>query len=271
MMKGKIYWIILGLVSIIAVVSIVWISLIRLPKVSLVAEDPILKAIKTRGKIMVGTDATYPPMESIDEAGNFIGLDIEVAKEIASDLGTKAEFRNIPWEELISFEPLFRGDVDMLISSITITPERAEKVAFSDPYFNAGQVIVTTFDKAETIKGVKDLAGKKLGVQRETTSEKEAKKYTDPELVIGFENYALAKEALLTGGIDAIIIDYPAGVGMVSKEPTFRIIGEPLTQEFYGIAVKKEARGFLAEINKTIRRLKREGVIEKLMMKWFTE
>jgi len=263
----KTYWIFL-IVLLIGIFSVAGYIFFKTPKKEIV-EDPILKAIKSRGKIIVGTDATYPPMESIDEKGNFVGLDIDIAREIASDLGVEAEFRNIAWDILITFDPLFKGEVDMLISSITITPERAEKVAFSDPYFNAGQVIVTTFDKIDEIKGVRNLAGKKLGVQKETTSHYEALKYTQPEMVIAYENYDLAKEALLKKEIDAIIIDYPAGIGMVSAEPRFRIVGEPFTQEFYGIAVRKEATGLLEEINKTIRRLKKEGILESLTEKWF--
>ncbi|MFH0987462.1 MAG: transporter substrate-binding domain-containing protein [Patescibacteria group bacterium] len=228
----------------------------------------MLKKIKTQDKIIVGTDATYPPMENIDEEGNFIGMDIDIAREIASDLGVKAEFRNIIWEEI--FDTLLRGEVDMLISSITITSERTEKMAFSDPYFNAGQVIVTIIDKVDEIRGVEDIAGKKLGVQIETTSQIEAQKYTDSEQVIAFKNYDLAKEELLKGRIDAIIIDYPAAVGMVSKEKTLKIIGEPFTQEFYGIAVRKEEKALLGEINKTIRRLKRENELERIMRRWLT-
>jgi polar amino acid transport system substrate-binding protein len=231
--------------------------------------DPVLRKIKTQGKVVVGTDATYPPMEAIDENGNFYGLDIDIAKEIASDLGVGIEFKNIPWETLISFEPLFKNEVDMLISSITITPERAQKVAFSDPYFNAGQVIITTVENLEKIKNGKDLAGKKVGTQKNTTCEQVARNYT--ELVITYDDFIQAKKALLEGEIDAIVSDGSGALGLVANEPRLRIVGEPLTQEFYGIAVKKEATGLLNEINKTIRRLKTQGVLENLIQKWFAK
>ena len=239
------------------------------PPVEEIIEDPMLREIKTSGKILVGTEATYPPMESIDETGNFVGMDIDIAREIAFDLGVKAEFRNIVWDEI--FDTLLNGEVDMLISSITITPERAERMAFSDPYFNAGQVIVTTLTQVNEIKGTQDLAGKKLGVQIETTSEVEARKYTDLDLIIPFKNYDLAKEELLEGKIDAIIVDYPVAIGMSSGEELLTIIGEPFTQEFYGIAVRKEEKVLLGEINKTIRRLKRENILEKIEKKWLAE
>jgi len=264
---GKKYLIFLIIVAI-GIISVAGYIFFRPPAEEII-EDPTLREIKTLGKILVGTEATYPPMESIDEAGNFVGMDIDIAQEIAFDLGVEAEFRNIVWDEI--FNTLLNGEVDMLISAITITPERAEKMAFSDPYFNAGQIIVTTLDKINEIKGTQNLAGKKLGVQIETTSLIEAQKYTDLELVIPFENNDLAKDELLKGAIDAIIIDYPAAVGMVFGEETLRIVGEPFTQEFYGIAVRKEEKVLLGEINKTIRRLKRENIIEEMEKKWLAE
>ena len=232
-------------------------------------EDPLLRKIKEQGEIIVGTDATYPPMESIDEEGNFFGMDIDIAKEIASDLGVKAKFKNIIWEEV--FAAVKQGEVDMIISSITITPERAKTMSFSDPYFNAGQVIVIRTDKKEIIKGVEDLVGHALGVQTETTSEKEAKKYTAPALVKSYENYDLAKEDLLGGEIDAIIIDYPAAVGMVVREKDLQIVGTPFTQEFYGIATQKNQKALLSQINRTIRRLKREEELKVLEEKWLSQ
>lgn len=227
--------------------------------------DPKIKEILTRGKILVGTEATYPPMEFLDENGNFAGFDIDLAKEIAADLGVEVEFINIPWEKL--FEAVIEGKVDMAISSITITPERMEILNFSDPYFNAGQVIVT---KKETpIEGVRDLQGKVLGVQRGTTSEEEAKKHTDPSLVKSFPNYELAKEALKNGEVEAIIIDYPAALAMVAKEKNFKIVGPPFTQEFYGIAIQKGQEVLLERVNKTIKKLKQSGTIQALEEKWF--
>jgi polar amino acid transport system substrate-binding protein len=231
-------------------------------------EDPLLQKIKSKGKIVIGLEANYPPMESIDQNGNFTGIDIEIAKEIASDLKVKPEFKNISWDKL--FDALLQGEVDILISAITITPERSEKMAFSDPYFNAGQVIVTTLNRND-IKGVNDLKGKKIGVQIDTTSETEAKKYTDPNLVISFQDYVLAKESLLKGEIDAIIIDYPAAIGIVSEEKNLIIVGEPFTQEFYGIALRKEDKTLLNKINQTLRRLKREGTIKEIEQKWLSE
>ncbi len=230
-------------------------------------EDPLLKKIKEQGEIIVGTDATYPPMESIDEHGNFLGMDIDIAKEIAADLNVELKLVNIAWEEI--FDAVREEEVDMIISSITITSERAETMGFSDPYFNAGQVIVIRTDKKEIIKGVEDLQWHNVGVQTETTSEEEVKKYvTDASLIKSYENYDLAKQDLLLGEIDAIIIDYPAAVGMVASEENLEIVGIPFTQEFYGIVTNKGQEMLLSQINRTIRRLKRAGEVREIEKRW---
>ncbi|MBI4359278.1 MAG: basic amino acid ABC transporter substrate-binding protein [Candidatus Nealsonbacteria bacterium] len=226
-----------------------------------------LGEIKKRGEIIIGTDATYPPMESRDEQGNFSGMDIDIAREIASDLGVRAKFKNIIWEEI--FNAAKNGETDMIISAITITKERTETLAFSDPYFNAGQVIVSAKDKKGIISGPKDLKEYRVGVQVGTTSEEEARKYTgNPSLVNTYENYDLAKEDLLQGKIDAIIIDYPAAVGMVAGEEKLQIAGEIFTQEFYGIAIQKDQPALLSQINKSIRRLKQAGELRRIEEKW---
>jgi len=264
-MSKKIIFILIGIILVIAI-SVFGFFYLRKPQAKIT--DPLLKKIKTEGKIVIGTDATYPPMESINEKGEFVGFDIDLGKEIAKDLGVNAEFKNIVWDEI--FNALLNKEVDIVISSVTITPERAKIMAFSDPYFNAGQVIVTTVEKTKEIKGKEDLAGKKLGVQIETTSEREAKKLTDPQLVISYENYDLAVNDLLAGKIDAIIIDYPAAFGVISKSKNLKIVGEPFTQEFYGVVLRKEDTVLLGEINKTIRRLKNEGILKELEAKWFS-
>lgn len=229
--------------------------------------DPKMREIMTRGKILVGTEAVYEPMEYLDEAGNFIGFDIDLAKEIAKDLGVEAEFKNIPWAEI--FDSVMEERVDMIISAITITPERLEVLSFSDPYFNAGQVIVV--QKDSPIKGREDLQGKILGVQEGTTSEEEAKKLTDPSLVKSYTDYGQVKEALSRAEIEAIIIDYPAGVGMVARDRNLKIVEEPFTQEFYGVAVQRGQEVLLSKINQTIRRLKQTGELRALEEKWLTK
>ena len=232
-------------------------------------QDPVLKAIQDRGEIIIGTDATYPPMESIDEQGNFLGMDIDIANEIALDLDVKARFVNIVWEDI--FDAVREGRVDIIISSITITSDRIRTMDFSDPYFNAGQVVIVKINSKD-IKGVEDLKNYNVGVQLGTTSEQEVKKYvSDPSFIKTYENYYIAKNDLLNGKIDAIVTDYPGAVGLIAQEESLEIVGEPFTQEFYGVVTSKNQQVLLSQINSTIRRLKREGVLDLLEQKWLTQ
>lgn len=226
--------------------------------------DPKIQEIKSRGKIIVGTNATFPPMESIDENGNFVGIDIEIAKKIAEDLGVEAEFKQIDWQ--VIFDELLADNADMLISGITILPERAKLMAFSNPYFNAGQIIVIRKDKAQEITGVEDLTGGKIGVQTDTTSDYEAQKFTAE--VFGYIDYAAAKIDLLNGTLDAVIVDYPVGIDLVADEENLMIIGEPFTQEFYGIAVRKENQVLLDQINQSLVALKKSGELDEIINRW---
>jgi ABC-type amino acid transport substrate-binding protein len=214
-----------------------------------------------KSSLIIGTHAKYPPMESRDENGNFVGMDIEIAKEVAKDLGRSAVFQDIAWENI--FDAVRNGEVDMIISSITITQERGESMNFSDPYFNAGQVIVALKEDKFEIRTPQDLSGKKVGAQSKTTSEKEVKKYTDK--FVALENNYEGKELLLSGDVEALVMDYPTAVELVGKDKRLAIASEIFTQEFYGIATRKGNDELLTSINKTIRRLKRDGDLKRII------
>ncbi len=230
----------------------------------LVEFDTKLAEIHDKGYILFGTEATFPPMEFIDEEGNFAGIDIEIAEKIAQDLGVRAEFRHIDWENI--FDELLADNVDALISSITILPERAEVMAFSNPYFNAGQIIMIRQADAEIITSVDNLYDKRLGAQADTTGFFEAQKISED--VNDYLSYQEATDDLLAGELDAIIIDYPAGIDFVKHYEGLTLVGEPFTQEFYGVAVNKENEILLEKINQSLTRMKREGISDEIINRW---
>jgi polar amino acid transport system substrate-binding protein len=156
------------------------------------------------------------------------------------------------------------GEVDIAIAAITITNEREEKVAFSNPYLNAGQVIITN-ESDQEISIPEDLEDKKVGVQNGTTSEEEALKYTNETNVIKYNDYIEAVTNLEAGTIDAIIIDRPAGIGLTKDNSNIKIVGNPFTNELYGIAIKKGESALKTEINKVIA----SGIIDTFETKWF--
>src|SRR6266850_790199 len=126
-----------------------------------------LDRVRKSGELRVGTDATYPPFESA-EGGEFSGFDIDLANAIARELGVKARFINASFDGI--FPALQNGIFDVVMSSVTITPERSASMLFSDPYYASGQLIAIRKGTPGITKP-EDLPGKKVGVQISTTAQ----------------------------------------------------------------------------------------------------
>lgn len=224
--------------------------------------DPTIQRIKDAGKLVVGTSTPYEPMEYKDETGEYAGFDIDIANEIANQLGVETDIKDMDFELLI--DAVANGEVDIAIAAITITSEREEKVAFSNPYFNAGQVIITNESNQE-INIPEDLEDKKVGVEKGTTNEGEALKYTNETNIIKYSNYTEAINGLEAGTIDAVIIDRPAGIVLTKDNSNIKIVGDPFTNDLYGIAIKKDESALKTEINNVIA----SGIIDTFETKWF--
>lgn len=214
--------------------------------------------------LLIGTDATAPPMESLNDQGGLIGYDIDLGYRVANELGMKAEFKNIPWENI--FTDLENGKIDMIISSVTINEERKQKYAFSEPYINAGQVIVSRKDNP--ITSTAGLKGKKISAQKGTTCEKEAYKYTDANLVIIYEQFIDAASAVSKGIADATICDLTLAKGYIDQYENLKITSDPFTNEYYGIVIRKDNTELLKKVNEAIAVLRVKGILTDLKQKW---
>ncbi len=223
--------------------------------------------MQQKEKIIVGTDATYPPMESKDENGNLVGYDIDLGEEIGTELGYDVEFKDIAFDKI--FDALDTKQIDVIISSVTITDERSQKYNFSEPYINAGQVIVIRRDGKEDAMSAEELKGKRVGVQKGTTSEEEALKYTNRNLVNAFSDYTQAVAALSSRTIDALIVDLTAAKGLVDENPSLVIASDPFTNEFYGVALRKDDVELKSKIDKVILSLQKRGILNNIKQKWF--
>jgi polar amino acid transport system substrate-binding protein len=220
------------------------------------------------GTITVGTNAEYPPFESVDEDGNIIGFDIDLMNAIAEDAGFEVEFVNTKWDGI--FTALSQGEFDAVVSAATITEEREEIIDFSDPYFNAGQVIAVPAASAETVSTVEDLVGLRVGVQLGTTGDEFASELEGVE-VVRFDEVTLAFQAMGEGEIDAIVNDGPTSADIIANNPDLNvvIVGEPLTDEFYGIAVNPERTDVLDAINVSLANIIADGTYAEVYMEWF--
>ncbi len=225
-------------------------------------------------KVRVGSDTTYPPFESVDPASNaIVGFDPDLMAWIAKDQGFEATFVTTGFDGL--FAALAAGEFDAAMSAITITDERKKVVAFSDPYFEIGQVVTVRADDT-TIKSYKDLAGKVVGVQTGTTGEKAATDFVKvpQDKLKHYDTVDLAFAALMSGDIDAVIADSATSDNYISKNPDkLKVTGGEgkaawFTTEQYGIAVKQGDTALLDAINAGLKKAKDQGVIDQLITKW---
>jgi polar amino acid transport system substrate-binding protein len=216
--------------------------------------------------IRIATDATFPPFEMVDEASKELtGFDVDLMKAIAENAGFQYEFVNLP------FDPMLAGvaecQYDMAIAAITITDERKAQFLFSDPYIDAGQIIIVKGDD-NSITSKSDLSGKTIGAQLGTTGEIEAQAI-EGITYKPYDTYDLAFLDLANGQIDAVIADYPTALGFIAQNPEkLKTVGEKFTNESYGIAICKDRSDLLEKINPALQAVKNAGVIEDLAAKY---
>jgi polar amino acid transport system substrate-binding protein len=218
--------------------------------------------------ITVATDATWPPMEMVDVNKNIVGFDIDFMNAVAKGAGFKVEYKNTAWDGI--FGGLGAGKYDAIISSVTITEERKKLYDFSEPYINVGQILVVPRGMKE-VKGLADLKGKKVGAQIGTTGSFEIKKIEGVELKT-YDEIGLAFEDMTAGRISGVVCDEPTAANFALQraeyKAKFQIVGEPFTEESYGVVVRKGDKELLSLINKGIRAVKTKGIDKNLKKKW---
>jgi polar amino acid transport system substrate-binding protein len=217
-------------------------------------------------KIRVATDATWPPFEYVSEDTKEIeGFDIDLFKAIAEKENLDVEFINVAWDPLLA--GMAQGQYDAAISSISILPERQEKMLFSDPYFKVGQLVTVRKDNTD-IHSKDDLAGKVAGAQIGTTGSFAIEDIQGATLKT-YDDIGLAFQDLINGQIDAVVADNPLAYGYAGKNPDkLKTVGDVFTSEDIGIAVSKTKPELLAKINSGLKAVMDEGLIEELIEKW---
>ena len=224
-------------------------------------------AAAAQKNIVVATDATWPLMEMMDKNNAIVGFDIDLCNAVAKEAGLTVEYRNIPWDQI--FAGLEAGKYDAIISSVTITDERKKKYAFTDPYFTAGQILVTA--AASKARAPADLKGSKIGAQADTTGAMIIARTSGVELR-AYDDIEAAFADLASGRIQGVVCDTPAAANYVFQNPQykgkFKIASAPLTQEPYGIVVKKGNKEVLDLLNKGIKAVKAKGIDKQLEKKW---
>ncbi len=220
-------------------------------------------------KFVFASDATFPPMESVDEkTKQIVGFDPDLMAAVAKDQGFTYELKNTAWDGI--FAGLEAGQYDGIISSVTVTDDRKQKYDFSDPYFDANQGIVVRPDS--TIKTGDDLKGKTVGVQIETTGAIAVRKIQGANLK-QYDSPDLAMQDLVNKNIDAVVVDYPVAANFALQSPQFqgklKIAGQLVTNEKYALCVPKgDPKGLLPLFNAGLKDIKANGTYDKIFAQW---
>lgn len=216
--------------------------------------------------LRVGTDATFPPMEFV-ENGKRTGFDIELTEALAKAMGKKVEWVDIDFKGLIP--GLISKRFDMAVSAIYITDERKKVVDFTDSYY-AGGLVAMVKDNNTSIRKLADLDGKKVTVQVGTKSvgylQQNFPKVQRVEVEKNQEMFNLVD----IGRADAAVTGKPAAFQYVRTRPGLRVLDEQLTTEEYGMALRKDTPELTKAVNAALAKLKADGTYAAIVKKWFS-
>lgn len=218
--------------------------------------------------LRVGSSADFAPFEFQDVEGKeYAGFDMDLIRAVGKEMGYKVEIQNINFDGLIP--SLETGNIDAIISGMSITDERKNKVVFSKPYYQSGLTIVVKGDN-QAIQSFSDLAGKKIAVQIGTTGATEAKKIPNAE-VKEFNSSADTFIELKAGGVDAVVNDRPVNDYYIvkSNEKNVKSLPDVLSAEDYGIALSKKNAELAKKVDAALDKLKENGEYNKIYEKWF--
>ncbi|MBN1991461.1 MAG: transporter substrate-binding domain-containing protein [Anaerolineae bacterium] len=228
-------------------------------------DDGALAEIQRRGTLRVGLDASFPPFEMINETGQIVGLDVDLAQVIAADLGVEAEFVNIGFDGL--YDALLARRVDIIISGLPYDPRWTQDVAYTHNYFNAGQVLVTCANN-NAVNTVEDLKGRTIAIEWGSQADMEARQLArevEGITLLRQESAAAALTALFGGQADAAIVDAVSGVSAFSRG--LKIVAY-LTDEWYAAAVPIKSQALLEAVNETLIRLDESGRMAEMQAQW---
>jgi polar amino acid transport system substrate-binding protein len=240
------------------------------------AHADTLADVKTRGTLVIGTEAAYVPYEFVKD-GKIIGYDPDIIEIMVENLGVKADIIDTAWAGIIP--SLYANKFDCIISAMTMTKERAEKVLFSMPYAEATNVILLRADE-ERIKTADDLSGKTMGVQLGSAAAGIIKVFEEKLKAAGkpgftevkqYEHYPEAYQDLINKRVDAVVNSKSTMMVVMKDAPgKFKLIsGITDIPAYFGMAFRKEDAALRDFVNTQLAQLKSDGTLGKLQEKWF--
>ncbi|TDT62298.1 transporter substrate-binding domain-containing protein [Fonticella tunisiensis] len=225
-----------------------------------------LDEIKKSGKLVVGTSADYPPSEfhkEINGKDEIVGFDISIAKEIAKDLGVELQIKDMKFDGLLA--ALNAGNIDIVLAGMVPTEERKKSVDFSNVYYTGEQGILVRAEDNGKYKSIGDFKGKKVGVQKGALQEKIAQEQFKESEIKPVGSVSDLVLQLKSKKVDAVLVGAAVGKAYANKNKDLAMTDIKIEYDYNGtaVAVKKGNQDLVDSINKTIDRLKKDGLIEK--------
>ncbi|MGD9133882.1 MAG: transporter substrate-binding domain-containing protein [Desulfobacterales bacterium] len=230
----------------------------------------IMDRILKKGELVIGTTGSQPPLNATTKDGKIIGLDADIAKGIAMNMGVKIQFETMPFVELL---PALHADkVDMILSSMTMTPERNLKVAFIGPYYISGKGVLTKTQTIATLQAAENLNDPqfKVATLKASTSQVFVEKTAPQATLVTTKSYNEALGLLFDDKIDLLVADYPfcAFTAFRYREKGLVAGQSRLTFEPLGIAVKEDTL-LINWLSNYMKMLDGSGQLRKLNDRWF--
>jgi len=228
------------------------------------AGDGSLDRVRARGTLVVGIEGAFPPFNMFDERGELVGFDVDISREVARRLGVDVEFVPTAWEGIVI--GLLLGSYDTIISSLAITPERAERVSFTQTYYRSGAAIVVP--TGSDITGPDDLVGRPVGATLGTTYIDEVERLGAE--VRAYEDDLQSFQDLAFGRLDALVTDRLVAIMIVDERGyNMEILDELIYSEDIGIAVRPQDEDLRLAIDAALTEMYEDGTYEEISVKWF--
>ena len=220
-------------------------------------------------KFIMGLDDSFPPMGFRNENHEIVGYDVDLAKEVAKRMGVELVLQPIEWAA--KEQELNTGQIDCIWNGFTITEERKKNLLFTPPYLRNAQVIVVK--QNSPVNSLADLAGKTVGTQAGSASIEaidDAPEFKESlKEIFQFKDFLTALMDLDVGGIDAVVIDLVVANDNINRSgKAFRIIGESLGDEEFGIGFRKGDTALADEVWKTLLEMAKDGTVARISTQW---
>lgn len=235
--------------------------------------SPTITKILKRGELVVGTAGNMPPLNMTDKKGEIIGLEVDMAHYFAAAMGVELNLVKKPFPELLP--ALEAGEVDMILSGMTITPERNLNVAFAGPYIISGKAFLTKLEHIVSAKEASELnqSDMRLVALESSTSETLVKELMPMAQLITTKNYDDAVKMVLQDQVHALVADYQICLVSLLRFPDQGLISiiSPFTYEPLGIALPAGDSHLINWVNNFLNTLKKSGELDKLKARWIED